>query len=200
MFTCYHFFWTQLHCKKYDKICRPDSEVQQLRIQTNYSSVFFKAPILNSFPSKFRACWDTVSSIIKKNPACLSSVVAVYRKQKVVKKTEMRWFRFLLSARLISSSKVRTERCKRGLLSVSRRNQSGGFRRHCSRFTTRLLASLLLLPLLFVSHSGVAHKHGMSQHDFNCQRDCGHFSGRWVLMACYGNERKEQRPFTEQWA
>lgn len=43
----------------------------------------------------------------------------------------------------------------------------------------------------FVSHSGVTHNHGMSQHDFNCQRDCGHFSGRWVLIACYGNERKE---------
>lgn len=49
---------------------------------------------------------------------------------------------------LISSSKVHTERCKRGLLSVSWRNQSDGFRRHCSRFTTQLLASLPLPPLL----------------------------------------------------
>lgn len=31
---------------------------------------------------------------------------------------------------------------------VSRRNQSGDFRRHCSKFTTQLLASLPLLPLL----------------------------------------------------
>lgn len=49
----------------------------------------------------------------------------------------------------------------------------------------------------FVSRSAVTHKHNMSQHDFNCQWDCGHFSGRWVLMACYGNERREQLWFTE---
>lgn len=52
----------------------------------------------------------------------------------------------------------------------------------------------------FVSHSEVAYDDGMSQHDFNCQWDCGHFRRRWVLMACYGNERKEQNPFIEQWA
>lgn len=59
----------------------------------------------------------------------------------------MRWCCFLLYPCLILSSKVHTERCKRGLLSVSWWNQSDGFRRHCSRFTTQLLASLPLLPL-----------------------------------------------------
>lgn len=65
-----------------------------------------------------------------------------------------------LSPCLIPCSKVRAERCKRGPLSVSWRNQSDGFRRHCSRFTTRLLASLPLLPLLLFptveSHTTVA--------------------------------------------
>lgn len=51
---------------------------------------------------------------------------------------------------LISSSKDLTERSKRGLLSAYRRNQSDGFHRHCSRFTTRLLASLPLLLLLLL--------------------------------------------------
>lgn len=57
---------------------------------------------------------------------------------------------FLAVCCLISSSKDLTERSKRGLLSASRRNQSDGFHRHCSRFTTRLLASLPLLLLLLL--------------------------------------------------
>lgn len=60
----------------------------------------------------------------------------------------MRWCCCLPSSRLIFSSKAQTETCKRGLLSVSWRNQRDGFCRHCSRFTTQLLASLSLLPLL----------------------------------------------------
>lgn len=54
------------------------------------------------------------------------------------------------SSRLIFCSNAQTETCKRGPLRVSWRNQRDCFCRHCSRFTTQLLASLpLLLVLLF---------------------------------------------------
>lgn len=62
----------------------------------------------------------------------------------------MRWCCSMPSAGLIFSSKVHTETCKRGLLCVSWRNQSNGFCRHCSRFTTQLSASLPLLLLLLL--------------------------------------------------
>lgn len=52
------------------------------------------------------------------------------------------------SSRLIFCSNAQTETCKRGPLRVSWRNQRDGFCRHCSRFTTQLLASLPLLPVL----------------------------------------------------
>lgn len=100
---------------------------------------------------------------------------------------------------LIFSSKVHTERCKRGLLCFLEKSKR--------RFPPTLLeiyhstvGVITAAAAAFVSDSGVTHNHGMSQHDFNCQWDCGHFSRRWVLMACYGNERKEQQPCTEQWA
>lgn len=108
---------------------------------------FSHAHVIQACPSvqsKFWAC------------CCLLCTVAVYWKWK----RRQRWCGFLLSLCLIFSSKVHTERCKRGLLAVSWTNQSDGFRRHCSRFTTQLLASLRLLPLLLFptvkSHTSMA--------------------------------------------
>lgn len=79
---------------------------------------------------------------------------------------------------------------------VSCRNQSSG----CLRFTARLLASLRPAPLLLFPATEGAQERGASQRDFNCRWDRGHFSGRGVGTACYGNERKERRHLPESGA
>lgn len=84
-----------------------------------------------------------------------------------------------------SPSEGHADRCKRGPRSVSWRNQSGASCRHCSRFAARLPPSLWPALLALFPTVEWHHKRGMSQHDFNCRGDHGHFSGRRVVMACY---------------
>lgn len=84
-----------------------------------------------------------------------------------------------------SPSEGHADRCKRGPRSVSWRNQSAASCRHCSRFAARLPPSLRPPPPALFPTVEWHHKRGVSQHDFNCRGDRGHFSGRRVVMACY---------------
>lgn len=52
-------------------------------------------------------------------------------------------------------------------------------------FAARLPPSLWPPPPALCPTVEWHHKRGMSQRDFNCRGDRGHFSGRRVVMACY---------------